>query len=284
MRRCLIALVLLTLAMATSAARAEDFEPDRVDIEYVAPTSADMQPVYDMVMKAHVLERIKSMLTPFRLPRRLLVKTQSCNGDANAWYDNDVVVVCYEFIDDVWKKVPENTTPAGVTPIDAMVGPVIDAFLHEAGHAVFDMWKVPILGREEDAADYFSAYLMLQFNKEEARRLILGTIYQYRDAVKAKKEVTFPLHKMADEHGMPAQRFYNVLCIAYGSDDQLFADFVSKGYLPKARASDCKDEYKQEAYAFDKLLKPHIEPELEERLYEHKLPPPDRKPMRRQAR
>ena len=39
-----------------------------------------------------------------------------------------------------------------------------------------------------------------------------------------------------DEHGTPAQRLYNLLCIAYGSDKELFADVVEKGYLPKERA------------------------------------------------
>ena len=53
-------------------------------------------------------------------------------------------------------------------------------FLHETGHAVFDILKVPVFGREEDAADLFSAYIMLQFGKEDAHRLILGSAYQYK--------------------------------------------------------------------------------------------------------
>jgi hypothetical protein len=32
--------------------------------------------------------------------------------------------------------------------------------------------KVPIFGREEDDADQFSAYILLQAGKEEARRLM----------------------------------------------------------------------------------------------------------------
>jgi hypothetical protein len=63
----------------------------------------------------------------------------------------------------------------------------------------------------------------------------------------------------ADMHGTPAQRFYNVLCIAYGADKQLFGDIVEKGYLPKDRAKDCKDEYQQVAYAYEKLIGPHVD-------------------------
>ena len=45
---------------------------------------------------------------------------------------------------------------------------------------MFDLLKVPIFGREEDAADTFSAYIMLHFPKEDAHRLILGSAYQYK--------------------------------------------------------------------------------------------------------
>ena len=38
-----------------------------------------------------------------------------------------------------------------------------------------------ILGREEDAADQFAAYLLLQFAKSDARRLIAGVAYSYQD-------------------------------------------------------------------------------------------------------
>ena len=289
-------LAFLTLAMTSGLASAEDlranptdtqsekWQANQIDIEYVEPASPEMRTVYDLVKKAEILEKIRSMLVYLRLPHRLLLKMQSCKGEADAWYGKRGVTVCYEFVDHVWKKVPERTTPGGITPMDAFIGPTIDAFLHEAGHAVFDLWKVPVLGREEDAADYFSAYLMLQFDKQQARRLIMGTAYQYLDHVRSRKEVTIPLAKLADPHGMPAQRLFNVLCIAYGSNEQEFSDFVTKGYLPKERAEDCKEEYQQEAYAFEKLLSPYIEPGLVQHLTAHKLPPADRHPPRRDAR
>jgi hypothetical protein len=59
----------------------------------------------------------------------------------------------------------------------------VDVVLHETGHAVFDQLKVPVLGREEDAADLFSVYIVLQMGKEDARRLILGNAYQYKEDV-----------------------------------------------------------------------------------------------------
>jgi hypothetical protein len=65
--------------------------------------------------------------------------------------------------------------------------------------------------------------------------------------------------QFADEHGTPAQRFYNLLCIAYGADPSLFADLVDKEYLPKKRAEGCADEYRQVAAGFRTLIGPHMD-------------------------
>jgi hypothetical protein len=70
------------------------------------------------------------------------------------------------------------------------------------------------------------------------------------------------IKQFAGVHGTPAQRFYNLLCLAYGADPQLFSDFVEKGHLPKERAEGCKEEYQQFAYAFQQLIEPHLDPVL----------------------
>jgi hypothetical protein len=65
----------------------------------------------------------------------LLVKVEGCDSNANAFYENDVITVCYEYIEDLRKTMPAETTAAGVAPIDALVGPLFDTSLHEFAHA-----------------------------------------------------------------------------------------------------------------------------------------------------
>ena len=276
----------LALALALSAATSADAKAvkgaktDRIDIEYVAPKLPEHQPVLELIKEHRTLEKIKQLLSPLRLPRRLLIKTKGCDGVSNAWYADGIVTVCYEYLDDVWKNVPEEITPAGVAPIDALIGPVMDVFLHEAGHAVFDILQVPLFGREEAAADQFSVYIMLKMEKDEARRLIMGNAYQYNGDVESPI-VSMPLKKFADEHGTPSQRYFNVLCLAYGADKELFADFVSSGILPKERAEGCEDEYAQVEFAFDRLITPSVDKKLASRLQRRWLLPVDTRPKRR---
>ena len=254
----LSAAVCLAISISGSA-RAASYKSGQIRVEYVLPKNPAHQPIYERLKQAHALERIQTLLSPLRLPRPLLLKVSGCDGESNAWYDEGFVTVCYEYLADILKNAPEDTLPSGITRQDAILGPFVDVFLHESGHAVFDLLKVPVLGREEDAADFFSAYIMLQLGKEEARRIILGSAYQYKADV-LNPDVT--LTKFADEHGLPAQRFYNVLCLAYGADQKLFSDVVEKGYLPKKRADGCGTEYEETAFAFKTLIGPYIDKQL----------------------
>ncbi|MBO0758436.1 MAG: hypothetical protein J2P54_21505, partial [Bradyrhizobiaceae bacterium] len=141
-----------------------------------------------------------------------------------------------------------------------------DVFLHETGHAVFDMLEIPFLGREEDAADQFSAYILLQLAKDCARRLILGVAYLGSKQAQQEMEISSELSRFADVHELPAQRYFNVLCMAYGEDPKLFADAITDWHLPETRAKNCKYEYLRFQYAFRTLIQPYLDWELCEKV------------------
>jgi hypothetical protein len=274
-----VALVLSATHSAT-AQRVKTAKTNSIGIQYAEPQSADHRQVLQLVKENKTLEKIQALLSPLRLPRRLLIKTQGCDGVSNAWYDGESVTVCYEYLDELWKNAAQETTPAGIAPIDTLIGPVVDVFLHEVGHAVFDILQVPLFGREEDAADQFSVYIVLKLEKNEARRLVMGNAYQYKGDLQTST-VSTPLKKFSDEHGTPAQRFYNVLCLAYGADKVLFADFVSKGFLPQDRSDGCEAEYAQVDYAFKRLIMPSVDVKLARTMHKRWLPSAETKLKKR---
>src|SRR3954466_16019969 len=127
----------LALAVAQVEARtaggSAKLRPDRIDIAYAEPKSAANQSAYKRVKKPRGRENTRELLRPVRLPHRLLLQTMDCDGISNAWSNEENVTVCYEYVNDIWRNVPEHTTPSGVAPIDAVIGPLLDVFLHEAG-------------------------------------------------------------------------------------------------------------------------------------------------------
>ncbi len=256
--------VVLVTATATTAFAAA--KANRVSVSYVPPKNPAHQRIYERLKERRVLEKLQEFVSPFRLPRTLKVSLAGCDGEADAFYGDDAITICYEYIDELWKKMPAETTPAGIAPIDTIIGPLFDTALHEFGHALFDMFNLPVFGREEDAADQVASYIILQLGKTEARRLIMGTAYAYKTEAEAAAAPS--LKEFADEHGTPAQRAFNLLCVAYGADPKLFGDFVTKGYLPKKRVEACKDEYQQVSHAFETLIGPHIDRALAKRIFD----------------
>jgi hypothetical protein len=176
--------------------------------------------------------------------------------------------------------MPAETTPSGIEPIDALVGPFIDTVLHEFAHALFDYIDPPILGREEDAADQVSAYIYLQLGQDEARRLIMGTVYAYMLEVQDTDPPS--MEEYADEHSTSEQRAFNLLCTAYGADPELFADVVKMGGLPKERVEICEEEYEHIAYAYQTLIDPHVDSELAKKMFDRSWLPEKTSRMLRQ--
>jgi hypothetical protein len=259
-----VAGMVLVAAAATTASAAS--KTNRVSISYVSPKNPAHQPIYERLKERHALERLQEFLSPFRLPRTLKISLAGCDGEADAFYGDDAITICYEYVDELWKRMPVETTTEGIAPIDTIIGPLYDTSLHEFAHALFDMLDLPVLGREEDAADQVAAYIYLQLGKADARRLIMGTAHAFKTEAEAAAAESPSLKKFADAHGTPSQRAYNVLCIAYGADPKLFGDFVTKGYLPEKRAAACQDEYGQVADAFETLVSRHIDRALAKKI------------------
>ena len=70
---------------ARTAGVSAKLRPDRIDIAYAEPKSAANQPVYKLLKEHRVLEKIRELLRPLRLPHRLLLQTMDCDGISNAW-------------------------------------------------------------------------------------------------------------------------------------------------------------------------------------------------------
>jgi len=231
----------------------------------VLSPGAGFQEVYDLLRQHNALEKIKEILSPFRFPEQLTIETTEC-GAVNSYYQRKnfkpTVTICYEFLKRILELLPNEATPTGLTPTDAAVGQFFWVTFHEVGHAAFDIFNVPIFGHEEDAADNFATFITLQFGKGQARRLINGAAWAWRAYLgdyQKNPVVQTRLAAFATDHGLPQERFYNLVCLAFGANSQEFADLA--GFLPPTRAPNCSHEYQTLVRAFRQQIRPHIDQE-----------------------
>ena len=271
---------LLNIAMTTAALTAADVlsiptagaadehHQGSIQISYEAPKDPALQRTYQTAKASNALEMLRLVFVSFRLPEDLYIKTVGCDGIPNAYFsrvdDRPTIRICYEYLQSLESNLPKTPTPEGITPRDALMGQLLFAAAHEFGHAAFSVYNIPVLGRQEDAADQFATYFLLQFGGERAHRLIRGAAYAYSE-YKLARRVTLPLTTLSSDHGTPRQRFYNLVCMAYGYDPKMFGSMV-EGYLPEARAKVCQYEYSDVAYAMKKLITPNVDEGLAEKV------------------
>jgi hypothetical protein len=261
----LVAAIAVVPCATPALAQTPELKTDRFDVEYVPPKEAKHLVIYDMLKKDRFLEKMQAFLAPFRLPQRIMLKVEGCDGVNNAFFWDDAIKVCYEYFEFIWKHTPKMTRQ-GLTPRDAMIGPTVDVFLHELGHALVEVLDIPFFGREEEVADYIATYILLQFCPDDARRLILGASFIGGSEAMEEQDKAPELRLLADTHSLPAQRYFNRWCMAYGANMELFADAIDVGMLPKSRAERCRYEFRTNDYAFKKLVIPYIDEELHKKV------------------
>jgi Putative metallopeptidase len=245
----------------------------QIRISYVEPKNPAHRPIYERLQKRRVLEDLRDFLSPLKLPKPLTIKIEGC-GVVNAYYSSGAVTICYEYVAWLHQIAQQITLSNEISLEDAVVGPFVDVLLHEVAHAIFDLLKIPLFGREEDAADQLAAFILLQFGNDVARRTVVGAALLFRQMSIDQVPGTADY---ASVHGLPAQRFINLLCIAYGAQPDQFADFVKQGFLPVTRIGYCRWEYQQIQHAFRTLIAPHVDKELQEKVKDREWLPASKK-------
>lgn len=243
-------------------------DPDR----YVRARFAvypELKRVYARMRERKVLERYAQFLVPLRLPSTLRLIGRHC-GQVNAFFSahEQAIIICYEYVlamEQAYDRERELAQRLDVSWEDAIVGGIVSVLLHETGHAVFYLYNIPVLGREEDAADRVAAYVALQFGDKVASTVIKGSLWKWRAfPVFSWNAPTASLQRAlyADEHSSNRIRFQTFLCIAHGAKPTLFQTYMTPSNIPPSRAAGCKREYEQVDLAFKKTLLPMIDRDL----------------------
>lgn len=241
-----------TTATGGAAAKAADKGDFKVaPREPDADMTAEERKDYDEELKS-LQETADALNKSFSLPHDIYIGFDNCE-EANAFYDPEkkTVTVCYELAEDLYETFKKDyKTDAQVE--DAVTNATTFVFFHELGHALVDAYDLPITGREEDAVDQLSV-LLLADGTQEGERMVLDA------AVSFSKQASGELDEsaFADEHSLDQQRYYNIICLLYGQDEEKFASLVKDGTLPESRAERCSDEFARVDKAWDALLAPH---------------------------
>jgi Putative metallopeptidase len=238
-----------------------DWGNSQVDVAYTEPQDPQFRPIRERLMRRQVLEQLRLFLSPLRLPRKLLVQIDQCNAEQRPYQPGGPVTLCYEYIAKVAQLVPRNQQLGGPSPEAMIVGAFVQQVLHEVAIATFDILEIPIWGREHDAADKLAGFIMVQFGRDVAVKVMLGAARFFEVSERQWNQADF-----ASEQSPEAQRFYNYLCIAIGADPATFKYLVEQNTMPLRRAQRCQTEFLALREAFVQQILPHVDMQLLKRV------------------
>jgi hypothetical protein len=220
--------------------------------------------------EARLLEEIADYLNQaVILPDNVTIALEQC-GTINAFYNpgNQRISMCYELIEYFVQVFTQNQEQEGdnigdaeADPEDAAIDATIFVFFHELGHALTHVLDIPITGKEEDAVDQLSTWILADGSDEGELAALHGAMSFYLET-SAGEETSVDDLAFWDEHSLSQQRFYNIMCWVYGQNQEKYEYLVSDEYLPADRAERCADEWTQMDSSWERLLAEHLNESL----------------------
>jgi DNA-binding Xre family transcriptional regulator len=139
--------------------------------------------------------------------------------------------------------------------IEFVAGNMLFVGFHELGHALIHELGLPVLGREEDAADSFAAIAMINIGTDFSTRVLVqaarGWFLTDRRDRKDGEKLEF-----YDEHGLDQQRAYQIVCFMVGWNEDKFKELADWVHMPPERQDSCAGDYSNAEYSWNAVLKP----------------------------
>jgi len=138
-----------------------------------------------------------------------------------------------------------------------IAGNMLFVLLHETGHALVTEMGLPVLGREEDAADGYATTTMLKMGTGFSHRVLTEAAKGwFLAAERNQRRGSMPMYY--DEHGLDWQRAYQIICLMVGSDPDQFKQLADWVQMPEERQDTCGGDYSNAKWSWDTVLKSHL--------------------------
>jgi hypothetical protein len=129
---------------------------------------------------------------------------------------------------------------------------------HEIGHLFVAEFGLPVLGKEEDAADNLASVTLLQRGTEEAQQALIDSADGWYLSEYSKESDTYESSDFYDEHSLDIQRSYTIVCLMVGADPETFGEVAEQYEIDEERQEGCGFDYQQQSDSWGQLLEPNL--------------------------
>jgi hypothetical protein len=232
--------------------------PDNGDFlpRYDSPSNPAFANIEESFKRARILESIATDLNQnISMPRNVTLTLREC-GRINAMYEprEQRISMCYEFVDYVGKLFARSVNTEQQAA-QGMSSTMYFVFYHEIAHALVDVLKLPATGGGEDIADQLSVYVLINGGEQGEQMAFNAALFWL--ILEKQNKLAGAGDAPWDEHLTHGQRFYNIVCLLYGSNPTKYSRLVPQT-LPENRAAQCPGDYQRFVQAWNHVLAPHL--------------------------
>ena len=227
-----------------------------ITIDYQEPNKAQDKTTLDLLKKEGVNEVVMDIINNLFIIPEPIYLTYGVDGGPEYYPTTHRIIMPYSFIQEVEQRFVDNKyAETGVSVKTATMDVVIHTVLHELAHALIHIYDLPIVVKEEDAADALATLLLIKFFEDGQEIAITAAdIFE----LESKDTKNFEASDFWDDHSLDVQRYYNTLCIVYGSSPEEYTELITDAKFSDEKAEQCIDDYEQLYFSWAKLLKPHL--------------------------
>lgn len=243
--------VILILALTGCARKQTGFV-----LNFESATTPENQRIQTLLEQDNLNLVLDGLNAAFKIPR--LVPVVFTEGSEQAVYRDGEIIICYDFLADIDEALKADYPKPEERNL-ILMGEAHFVLYHEVGHAMVDMFEIPVVGREEDAVDGLATILAVSVLKRP--ELAVGAALAFDSQDDPNKD--FDQQDYWDVHSLDTQRYYNILCWVHGGAPEMCDDLVAK-LVPEdwfeSRAGECEHEFEKLRKNWGKLLEPHFKP------------------------
>jgi len=191
----------------------------------------------------------------FALPPAIAQSDSAAHAARSAELEKRVMDIVQMFESD--PRYNRGKTPEQIKDgVEFVTGNVLFVLAHETGHALISVFDLPVLGREEDAADSLATILALKMSSSFTDRVVVNAARGWflSDQRDRKDGNPTPFY---DEHGLDLQRAYTIVCLLVGGEPNKFMALANEVKLPEERQKTCHFDFSNAEYSWAQVLKPY---------------------------
>jgi hypothetical protein len=232
-----------------------------VDVTFAEPTGSQANATGAYLLKANRIPFLmNSLAQAFDVPAPITVRAVNGFG-GGPFYNprNDTITFQYGFANLVIQTMKQLNPQYNNYRLGTAVG-AVDSFIlaHEFTHALISIYDLPVLGKEEDAADELATLILLK--APQGGKYVFDAAQFWYGLSKSQRIPT--ISDYADVHSLDLQRAYAMICDLAGSSKANFQQVAQLKLLPPARLQTCPAEYKQHVESFEQVLGEHLQAPL----------------------